>query len=535
MVAPILRLRYLTTMHALHREWWRFLVLVGGAVWSLSLLPSVVWTSSGLARQPIDVRMDAYTAIVAVLLLGWIVVPILVSGLDDTLEPGRFASLGLSARRIMPGLTASAFLTVPALFFFIALVAFAASWSPEGAAVFGVAVVASLLSLATMVLSARVSVMWTSRLLASRRSREFAFLSVLIGVFVLAPLVSIVLTNGLETLLAYDIRPVLASLRSTPIGAPVGAAGAAAQGDWAGVLGHLAIALAWVVLLWVTWRINVAYALVHPLNRGGGARQREDGILASARRAERRTPRPASRAVRAVTARSIRYWFSDPRYLAGIVSVSVFPAVFFIFIAIYPALASLAALVLAVPVLLAGTIGWGRHNDVAYDSSALWLDVVSGRLGYAVMRGRILASLSWSIPLVAVAAIVAIVLTGRPELAPGVVGACAGVLGTSLGVSAMTSVVMPYRAPAPGENPFAAEVGSVGAGLLAQAVSSLAAWVVSIPVVLPLVASILWDPRWAWVGLITGTATGVAVLLWGLRLSGDRYDRRSGRLLLAVS
>jgi ABC-2 type transport system permease protein len=501
-VASILRLRYTTTMHALHREWWRFLVLVGGAVWSLSLLPSVVWTSSGLARQPIDVRMDAYTAIVTVLLLGWIVVPILVSGLDDTLEPGRFASLGLSARRIMPGLTASAFLTVPALFFFISLVAFAASWSPEGAVVFGVAVVANLLSLATMVLSARVSVMWTSRLLASRRSREFAFLSVLIGVFILAPLVSIVLANGLETLLAYDIRPVLASLRSTPIGAPVGAAGAAAQGDWAGVLGHLAIALGWVALLWATWRINVAYALVHPLNRGGGARQREDGILASARRAERRTPQPASRAVRAVTARSIRYWFGDPRYL---------------------------------PVLLAGTIGWGRHNDVAYDSSALWLDVVSGRLGYAVMRGRILASLSWSIPVVAVVAVAAVSVTGRPELAPGVVGACAGVLGTSLGVSAVTSVVMPYRAPAPGENPFAAEVGSVGAGLLAQAVSSLAAWVVSIPVVLPLVVSILWDPPWAWVGLITGTATGVAVLLWGLRLSGDRYDRRSGRLLLAVS
>ncbi len=533
MVATILRLRYTTTMHQLHREWWRFLVLIGGAVWSLSLLPSVVWASRGLAHQPIDVRMDAYTAVVAVFVLGWIVVPILVSGLDDTLEPGRFASLGIGVRRIMPGLTASSFLTVPALFFAITLMAFAFSWMPEGGAVFLVAVAAGLLSLATMVLSARVSVMWTSRLLVSRRSREFAFLAVLLGALVLAPLVSVVVADGLETLLAYDIRPVLAALRFTPIGAPVGAAGAAAGGDWTGVWWHLGIALVWVVLLWATWRINVARALVHPVYRGGGAREREDSILAAARRAEKRAPLPDSRAVTAVMARSMRYWFGDPRYLAAIVSVSVFPVVFFL--VVFPALGSPIAVVVAIPVLLAGTIGWGRHNDVAYDSTALWLDVVSGRLGRAVMRGRTLAALKWSVPVVGAGVIAAVAVTGRLDLAPAVVGACAGVLGTSFGVSAVTSVVMPYRAPAPGENPFSAEVGSLGAGLLAQAVSSLAAWVVAIPVVLPLVAAVVWDPRWGWVGLVTGTATGVAVLAWGLRLSGDRYDRRSGRLVLAVS
>jgi ABC-2 type transport system permease protein len=477
--------------------------------------------------------MDAYTAIVAVLLLGWVMVPLLVSGLDDTLEPGRFASLGLGAHRIMPGLTASAFLTVPALFFLLALLAFATSWVSFGSVVFAVAIVAGILTLATMVLSARVSVMWASRLLSSRRSREAAFLIILVGMLVLAPLVSIMVTDGLETLLAYDIRPVLEALRSTPVGAPVGAAGAAARGDWMGVGVHLAIATVWVVMLWVTWRINVAYTLVHPVYRGGGARKRDDAILAAAHKAERRKPQPVSRVVRAVRTRSLRYWFGDPRYLAAIVSVSVFPVAFFL--VVYPAFGSPTALVLAIPVLLAGTIGWGRHNDVAYDSTALWLDVVSGRIGIAIMRGRILASLWWSIPVVAIAVGAAVGVTGRFDLTPGVVGACAGVLGTSLGVSAVTSVLMPYRAPAPGENPFSAEVGSLGAGLLAQAVSSLAAWVVSVPVVLPLVAALAWDPRWAWVGLVTGTATGSAVLAWGLRFSGDRYDRRSGRLLLAVS
>jgi ABC-2 type transport system permease protein len=192
-------------------------------------------------------------------------------------------------------------------------------------------------------------------------------------------------------------------------------------------------------------------------------------------------------------------------------------------------------LVFSIPVLLAGTIGWGRHNDVAYDSTALWLDIVSGRLGREVMRGRVAATLAWAGPLVLVAAVAAVAVARRPDLAPAVVGACVGVLGTSLAVSAVTSVAFPYRAPAPGESPFAAEVGSLGAGLLAQIISSGAAWVVAVPVTLPLAAAISWDTRWGWVGLVTGTATGAVLLAVGTRKAGDLYDRKSGRLVGAVA
>jgi ABC-2 type transport system permease protein len=136
---------------------------------------------------------------------------------------------------------------------------------------------------------------------------------------------------------------------------------------------------------------------------------------------------------------------------------------------------------------------------------------------------------------VAASIVAAILVGGRVDLAPGVIGAAVGVLGTSLGVSAGTSLVLPYRAPAPGENPFSAQVGSVGAGLLAQAISSAAAWIVAVPVVLPLVAALLWDPSWGWVGLVTGSATGALALVFGIRWAGDLYDRKSGRLVGAVS
>jgi ABC-2 type transport system permease protein len=554
-VATVLRLRFTTTKHQLQREWWRVLVLLGGAVWAASLLPSAWWASRVLLGQQASVRSDALAAISGVLILGWVVVPVLITGLDDALDPARFASLGVPVRKILPGMTVSIFLTVPSLFFLVVLALLALSWRPDGAKTLAVAFAWAALTLATMVLSARVSVAWTARVLQSRRSREAALAAILVGALVATPVAYAVVSEGLDTLLSVDVPALLEALRWTPIGLPVAAVSAAATGAWWSVAWRLGASLAWILLLHGVWRANVAYTLVHPTYRGGGARARDDAVLAAAKRAEGRRlgwrTRPqravasragsAQRAVasragsaqRAVASRARRYWITDPRYLSGLVSVMVFPALFFTLV--YPIFGSPIAVVVAVPVLLAGTIGWGRHNDVAFDSTALWLDVVSGRLGREVMRGRVAATLAWAVPLVIVAGLAALGPTERWDLAPAEFGAIAGVLGTSLGVSAISAVALPYRAPAPGENPFSAEVGSVGAGFLAQVVSSISAWIVAVPVTLPLVAAIRWDARIGWLGLVLGLATGVGVLVVSTRWAGRLYDRKSGRLVAAVA
>jgi ABC-2 type transport system permease protein len=508
-------------------------VVIGGAVWAASLLPSTWWASRALEEQNGGIRVDALSVISAILMLGWVVVPVLVTGLDDTLDPGRFSSLGVAARTIMPGLTVSIFLTLPSVFFLIVLGLLAMSWRPDGPGTLAVAFAWVALTHATMILSARVSVAWTARVLQSRRAREVALVAILLGALVATPVTYVLVSEGLDTVLNIDVPALLEALRWTPVGLPVAAVGAAATGEWWSVAWRLGASLAWVLLLHGAWRANVAYTLVHPTFRGGGARARDDAVLAAANRAARGRLGRASRPQAAVASRARRYWFTDPRYLSGLVSVMVFPALFFTLV--YPIFGSPIAVVVAVPVLLAGTIGWARHNDVALDSTALWLDVVSGRLGREVMRGRVAATLTWALPLVVVVGLAALGLSGRWELAPAVFGAIAGVLGTSLGVSAISAVVLPYRAPAPGENPFSAEVGSVGAGFLAQVVSSISAWIVAIPVTLPLVAAICWDARIGWLGLVFGLATGAGVLVVSTRWAGRLYDRKSGRLVNAVA
>ncbi|PKQ25969.1 MAG: hypothetical protein CVT64_08010, partial [Actinobacteria bacterium HGW-Actinobacteria-4] len=227
MVATVLSLKFRTMRHQLQREWWRGLMLVGGAIWSLSLIPAVVWAQFSLLHQAPQVRESALVAFTLVVALGWIVVPLLISGLDDTLDPGRFASLGLHAQAIMPGLTLATLLTVPALFFLLVFGVLAASWRAEGSLALAVALVGAVLTVLMLVFSARLTTAWAGRLLASRRSRLYAMAAVVAGVSLVGPAAWVLFRDGFEVVLDYDVPVLLEQVARTPIGAGVAAATAA--------------------------------------------------------------------------------------------------------------------------------------------------------------------------------------------------------------------------------------------------------------------------------------------------------------------
>ncbi|MFV0633166.1 hypothetical protein [Demequina sp.] len=545
MVATVLGLKYRVVRHQLRREWWRALMLIAGGIWALTLIPSVVWMAVELSTQTSDSREQILVGAAALCVLGWTVVPLLVTGLEDTLDPGRFAIFGAPVRALMPGLTIAAFLTIPALFFLVVFAVLAQSWSSDGMGVRLVALAGALLTVAVMVVGARVSVAWGARAVTTRRTRTLSALAVAAGVGAVAPAGWIIVRGGLENAAAYELPVVLEWLGRTPVGAGMVAPGALARGDEAGAAWRLALMLATVVVLYLAWRTNVAYALVHPVARGGGLQRRADAILdAPGTRAWSRGAAKVTRgadparasavlARRAVRARALMYWATDPRYLVGAISVLVMPVLFFALVV--PVLDLDPRWSLAAPILLASSIGWGRHNDLAYDSTALWMDVVAGRLGRAVMAARMQAVLLWAGPAVAVAALAVVWWSGLWHAIPGLTGACTGVLGATLGIAAVSSVWLPYRVPAPGESPFGAEVGSLGASVLAQVVSGAAMLAVLPLATLPLILSVTLDARWGWLALVAGVGIGVGACVGGVRAAGALYDRRSGRLVAAVS
>ena len=536
MVATVLSLKWRTTVHQLRREWWRVLVLVGGIAWSASLIPTVLWARFNLSYAPLEARTTALVMITAVLSLGWLVVPVLITGLDDTLDPGRFASLGVSARRLMPGLTVAQFLTVPALFMVATLVTLATSWRPWRGNYVPVtwAVIGALLSVSVMVIAARVAVMWVARLLGSRKGRTAAGVMAGTGVIALLGLAIGMISQGLEGVLEYAFPALVRGLSTTPLGAGGALGELALREQWDAVAWRVAMLTGVVVVLHRAWKHSVEHALVNPSHRGGGQRRRNDAVLGAAERAAASTRRfTMPQAQRAVVERQRRYWSSDPRYLVSLSGVVAFPLLYVVLA--MTAFGLDAAWAYVAPLLLAASIGWGRHNDVAFDSTAMWIDVAAGRLGVEIMRGRMIAVAMWAVPAVAVSVLAVAAVTREWAWFAPVMGAAMGVLGVTLGVSAVTSVLLPYRAPAPGENPFSAEVGSVGASLAAQLLSSLMAATVMPFVTVPLILAVVVDPAWAWVSVATGFILGPAGLHWGATAAGTLYNQRSGKLLTAVT
>lgn len=526
MVATVLRLKFQVVRHQLRREWWRGLLLLGGAIWSLSLIPVTFWIQESVRLNPADARSDILVGLATVCIVGWVVVPLLVTGLEDTLDPSRFASLGVPAKKLMPGLTVAAALTVPALFFACVFVIMAAAWRPNGL-LMATAVAGGLLTVALMVVLARVVVAWSGRLLASRKARAWTLAAGSVAVAVLITAAWLVLRDGLESALAYEVPLGLTALGHTPVGAGMTAPDAMARGDYLGAAWRLAMMVGAVLLVHRAWRATVAYTLVHPRFRGGGAHRQADTILNGARCLV-----GGSRAT-AVRARALVYWFTDSRYLVAAIGVVALPVLYLVIV--IPVMGLDVRWAFAAPVMLAASIGWGRHNDIAYDSSALYLDVVAGPHGRAVIWGRMQAVLVWAIPLVVVAAVTVLAWSGQWSAAPGLIGACVGALGVTLGISALTSVALPYRAPAPGANPFGAEVGSLGASLVAQLVSGAAMFATLPLVTIPFILSLTVSPLWGWLSLIAGVVIGVGAAAYGVRLAGTLYNRRSGKLLAAVT
>lgn len=531
MVATLVSLRWRSTGNLLRREPWRMVVFVASLVWVVAMLPGTIWGVAALAGALADTRAAALTVLAALFTLGWALVPIVLAAGDDVLEPRRFAVFGASAAQIMRGLVVAALVTVPAMVTAGLWVLLTATWFAEGFVEGLMGLVGGLIQVVSFVAIAKVSTAWTARLFSTRRHRIAALVGAAAAVAGAAYLAWLALRRGLEALFETSFDSLIAAIATTPIASASAAPMYASYGQWWPALWRLGLAVVWAVVLVLAWRSQVALALVTPAYRSAGVQARRDAIIRSGRvpflsRRDREGPAGA------VYGRLARAWRGDPRYLSGLIPVVIVPAAFVIIVV--PASGIDPRWAFVAPVLLAASIGWGRHNDVALDSTALWLDVVAGARGGDVVRGRNAAVVVWALPVVAISTVVVAGWAGHWELAPALLGAGVGALGLTLAVSALTSVLLPYRTPAPGENPFGAETGSLGAGLVGQLASSAATLVLLPLVILPCALAVVVHPAWGAVSAVMGLGLGVLGYHYGLKAAGRLYDLRAGKLVAAV-
>ena len=564
MVATLVKLKWRLTLNALTKNVWAIIGTVFGALYGVGALAMVLAGAVGLGlKADADVIMLVLGALGALLVAGWAVVPLLITGLDSTLDPRAMAAWAAPSRGLALGLLAAGAVGIPGCITAAVCLIPVLTWLLAGQlAAALLALLCAPAALATCVLLSRI-IVTAAGISSSRRGRETTAIIAFVAFMVCTQL-----PNLIPRILGDDPTDILQPLGTlarvmglSPFGWAFAAPGVMATGS---VPAALALAIgAWIlpVILLPLWQRVVNKAMTSPGTShtrtwayaadGAGSDAQHRGlpdVLPWARRLSAALPAPAV----AVAARSLRYWRTDPRYLVQFVSVLILPVV----LVLGPALNSSrfvvyvngqrvetsfalghapTALLFMAPAL-AVFMGWALHDDLGMDSTALWSHLSAGISGAHDRLGRVVGAAVWQAPVMLVVDVFMVVWTGRWEALPAVTGACLALYGSALAWSCLASVLLPYETLAPGDSPMRSRTS--GTAFLA-ALIQMAAILLLLAVCSPVLGAAIYGvvqaaPVWEWTALVAGVVW-CSLLLWGgVVIGGRALDRRGPQVLATI-
>jgi ABC-2 type transport system permease protein len=510
------------------RIWMAVLSVVGGVWFGLSGFAGFAMTA---AVSPQHAHAPAVLGGSGVV-MGWLVLPLLVFGVDETLDPVRFILLPLPRSVLVRGLFAAALLGIPAMMTFVATLGIVLGSAVQGGVLAAVvAFVGVVLGLVLCVVLSRAMTTAVATSLRSRRSRDRAAVVMAILLACLTPLefagLSAVQYVGLDRLLG--VANVLAW---TPLGAPYAVGFDVATGHWPLALARLGITAATIGLLFWLWVLRLPAAM---LETGAGTR------LPAARRVGRGRADPGgvgvgsgrglvpavlawlpSRRMAALMAREWRYWLREPRRRAGLASGLLVGIML-------PAMLKFGGTgSLSVAAVLAGGVcGSMLANQFGVDGTAYAVNLLAGVPGRLDIGARVGAVAAIVVPQLTVA-IALVGVISRDDRTFVAVGAAMLAYGGSGAVAPLVSVIFPYALPET-TNPFAMNAGTGGLRGLVSLVSILTGAVLAAPLVL--LGSALPGP----LAIVIGLAVCAALLTAGSLVAGSILDDRGPAILLAVT
>ncbi|MFG1868005.1 ABC transporter permease [Micromonospora arborensis] len=540
------RLKLRVMGNSFRGQGWRIAMFIGGGVLGLWFAVSgfFLFAAPGLAGE------GRYAVLVAaagggLLVLAWLLLPLVFFGVDETLDPARFALLPLSRRTLVTGLFAAALISVPALAVLIASFGLVlTAWALGGWTAGLVAVVGVVGGLLLCVAASRAVTSAFATMLRSRRVRDLA--AVLLAV--IAALLGPLQVFGLAAIREADwarLTGVATVLGWTPLGAPWTAGIDVAQGRvWAAPVKLLiTVAALGVLLAW--WSRSLESAMVGAVSAGKAPVQR--GATGGA--VSQLFPRIAGWARRdrfgTLVAREARYWWRDARRRANLITIAVVGIFVPVLInvtggdfaamneeGLTAASSDSSPVVVTISMVFVGVLAAVTlANQFGFDGSAYAANVVAGVPGRVELRARMTAFSLYVLPMLAIVAVVLSVVLGRPEWIGLTAGSLAATYGAGLAVNNFVSVLGAYSLPET-SNPFAMNSGAGMAKGLLTILSMVISAVVAVPMV---VAAGLLGDAWLWLALPVGIAYGLGAALLGAYLAGDVLDRRQPELLATVT
>ncbi len=516
MVARLFRLRVALLLSVFRGDFRRVsrTVLIGLASVALAIgyawLPQVI-SGGSEARAAIDVFL---TSILFALIA---FVPFFAN--LGSLEPRQFAVYPVSAASISTGLFASTLLSWPSIWLVLWMVA-GVVLRPERAEQPGPTAIAAVLTLLLAIAFARVSSALVRWIVPVRATSVLRWIGMLLLLAAL-PVVVFLLADAFRSPQSQPIQEAAKVFGWTPFGAPTAGLALAERGDTQGAMMHFAAAAAALVVLLLLWFWIVARS-VTSIERPAPAGVSRDGLEIF----DRFPARPRE----VIAARTLTYWRRDPRYRIALLAIPVAPVIMIVALWIAGMDAHTLAL-LPLPVILL-LFGWSVHNDVALDSTAIWMHVASGTKGSHDRAGRLAPIMLIGLPLAIIGSSVTVTVSGDWRLLPAVIGMNIAVLFVAAASSSIFSALMPYPATRPGDSPFAQPaVQGSGAGL-AQTFSMLFALIFSVP---PVIVSVyaIFDPTLGLnvVALGFGIVWGAVFLALGIAIGGRIFDRGAPELI----
>ncbi|MGW2718223.1 transporter [Streptomyces sp. NPDC001492] len=463
--------------------------------------------------------------LVAVLALGWAVMPLFFPSGDETLDPTRLVMLPLRPRPLVRALLAASLVGIGPLFTLLLLAGSVIAVAHGGAA-YAVGVLAVVLGLLVCVALARAVAAANIRLLTSRKGRDLAVLSGLV-IAIGAQLVNFgaqhLGSSGLS-----QLDPVADVLKWVPPASAIGAVDSVSDGSYGVASLQLALSLAALILLLAVWSRHLTRLMTSPDGSTlqaaePAARERTTGGLARLL--------PAGR-TGTVMERSLRYIWRDPKTKAAWVTSLAIGLI----VPVFNALQGTGSIYFAC--FAAGMLGIQMYNQFGQDTSAFWMvatTISSAHDAYVELRGRALALLVITLPYATLVTVLTTAMLGDWPSLPEVLGLSFALLGAMLATGAWTSARFPYSIPQEGyKNVAPGQAGlawiSIFGGMVSAALLSA-----------PVIAATIWanvakdGDQWSWLLLPAGAAYGAGITLAGLRLAAPRTAARLPEILTAVS
>ncbi len=512
MVAHVLRLRWDLLVGALRGDARQVVRRVIGLVLLVAAIVAVFVGALRLRGVGDDIADTVTVVAGSAATLGFFGA-VLVGGFDDQLGPRRFAVFGVAPRTIAGLLLLAGFISIPVVALIAVGTAVVMLWSAHGAPA-GLTVLAVALGVVTCLLAAKIAFAFGSLVLRERRTRELSGLFLVALLVVIVPVVVFLASLQWEGHVPHELSVAVEVLSLTPIGAAWAIPSAAISGDAAAPLAVALLTVAGLVALWF-WLVHV---LLTTTERPGSVRERAGlGWFALA------PSTPAG----GIAARSLIYWLRDSRHLVNLVIVPIVAVVIVVPLLLVGVPVEYIALVPAP--LMALFFGWLAHNDLAYDSTALWMHVASAVRGRADRFGRLVPVLLIGAAVLAVAIPLSVSLHGRWVTLPAMIGVCTSLFLCGLGLSSLSSVLAPYPVSRPGESPFEQPQRTHGGAAQALVLGGIV--VLTTPALWFAWLSLTVDADAAWTALWVGGAVGIGVLVIGIFAGGAVYDRGEGRLM----